>query len=129
MKKLSPKQVQLIKNYTSPNSPTQGNMYQSAKKAGYSESYSQTVSTRTTKNLSGYISKEDLVKKAEQVINDCLYFECEENPVGAGKIRQDTAKFILNSTSKYSAKQEQKIALSGVEEARARMGRIFGEKD
>jgi protein associated with RNAse G/E len=128
MKRISQKQAKLIKNYTSPSSPTQGNMYQSAKKAGYSESYSRTVSSKTTKNLSEYISKEDLVKKAEQVLNDCLYFEDEDNKVGAGKIRQDTAKFILNSTSKYSAKQEQKIAVSGLEEARQRLGRILQEE-
>ena len=129
MKKISPKQAELIKNYTSPKSPTRGNMYKSAKKAGYSEAYSRNITGQMPLNTVAKLSKEQLVAKAEEVLNDCLYFECEENPVGAGKIRQDTAKFILNSTNKYSAKQEQRIAVHGIEEARQRLGRIFGEEE
>ena len=119
------RQASFIQNYLSPESDTRGNMRKSALKAGYAQGSVPKVEESTH----GVLSKEVLVRKAEEVLRDCLDFQDDDNRVGAARIRQDTSKFILASTSKYSSKQETRVDVSGIEEARRRIGRILEDKE
>ena len=119
------RQAAFIHNFLSPDSDTRGNYHKSALKAGYNGKYQPQVRQGVQKA----ISKDILVSKAEEVLRDCLDFQDDDNRVGAARIRQDTSKFILASTSKYSSKQETRVDVSGIEEARRRIGRILEDKE
>lgn len=59
----NPKQQLFLKNYFDPSSTTFGNVFRSAINAGYSESYSRTLTRRSNKNmwLTDYLNQNTLL--------------------------------------------------------------------
>lgn len=59
----NPKQQAFLENYFEPSSSSFGNIFQSAVRAGYKESYARTLTRRSNKNmwLSEYLSKNTLL--------------------------------------------------------------------
>lgn len=104
---LDPRQALFLEYYLKPQSPTFSNIYKSALKAGYSETYADNMRAKTLEWVSGNVgevTKDELVKKAKKVLNKSLDSEDE-------KIAQDTAKFIAKTDSEFSEKTETKVVL------------------
>lgn len=106
-KEFTPQQIKFAMFYYLPDSPTYGNARQSALRAGFSDKYSRNI---TVKNLNWIkdvvleiggkgVTKDKLVRKAKRVLDKSLDSEDE-------KIAQDTAKFIVKTTTEFSEKQD-----------------------
>lgn len=99
---LDPRQALFLEYYLKPGTPTFGNIYQSAIKAGYSESYADNFRTKTNEWLSGNVgevTKQELVKKAKKVLNKTL----DGDDI---KLAQDTAKFVAKTDIEFSEKTD-----------------------
>lgn len=104
---LDPRQALFLEYYLKPNTPTFSNIYQSAIKAGYSETYSDNMRTKTLDWVSGSVgavTKDELVVKAKQVLKKSLSSEDE-------RLAQDTAKFIAKTDAEFSEKSEHTVIL------------------
>ena len=109
-RKLSPKMAAFKAYYIDPQSPTYANALQSALRAGYTESYANSITAQaaswldSTENL-----RKEMLEKAERNLKEIVDMPKEEreNPQMA-KIWQDTNKFISERLGKevYSARQE-----------------------
>lgn len=103
----TPQQIEFAMRYYLPNSPTYGNALQSALKAGYSQEYAESITTRNLDWIEKILSeivgkpedKQSLVTKAKKVLNKSLDSPDE-------KLAQDTAKFIAKSTPEFAEKQD-----------------------
>jgi hypothetical protein len=93
------RQIRFLELYLDPKSETYTNAYQSAKKAGFSEEYSQNITGQMPKWLSESISQSERVLKAEKVFDECLTMETGDDSQKL-KIKQDTAKFIAETIGK-----------------------------
>lgn len=104
---LDPRQALFLEYYLKPGTETFNNIYKSALKAGYSESYADNFRKKERDWMSGHVgevTKDELVKKAKKVLNKSLDSQDE-------KIAQDTAKFIAKTDSEFSEKSETKVVL------------------
>lgn len=102
---LDPRQALFLEYYLKPGTETFNNIYQSALKAGYSESYADNFRKSERDWMSGHVgevTKDELVKKAKKVLNKTL----DGDDI---KLAQDTAKFVAKSDIEFSEKQEQNI--------------------
>lgn len=102
---LDPRQTLFLEYYLKPGTETFNNIYQSALKAGYSESYADNFRKSERDWMSGHVgevTKDELVKKAKKVLNKTL----DGDDI---KLAQDTAKFVAKSDIEFSEKQEQNI--------------------
>ena len=103
----TPQQIEFAMRYYFPDSTTYGNALQSALKAGYSQEYAESITTRNLDWMEKILSeivgrpedKQSLVVKAKKVLNKALDSEDE-------KLAQDTAKFIAKSTPEFAEKQD-----------------------
>ena len=112
-KLLTPQQEAFLSYYTNPKSETFGNALQSGLKAGYSQEYSESITSQLPEWLSENLGDMRLLNKAEKVLNSTLDYE----PVnGEGKIdtsllsiQNKTAQFVAErlNKDKYSSRQEQ----------------------
>jgi hypothetical protein len=93
------RQIRFLELYLNPKSDTYTNAYQSAKKAGFSEEYSQNITGQMPQWLSESISQNERVLKAEKVFDECLTMETNDDTQKL-KIKQDTAKFIAETIGK-----------------------------
>ena len=106
-KNYTPQQLDFAMRYYMPNSPTYGNALQSALKAGFSETYAKNITIKdldwVEKILLEIVGKPEdkanLVAKAKKVLSKSL-----DSP--DDKLAQDTAKFIANTDSEFSKKQD-----------------------
>ena len=107
-KKFTPQQIDFAMRYYLPNSPTYGNVLQSALKAGYSPKYAKSgLMTRDLEWVEKILleivgkptDKSTLVNKAKKVLSESLDSTDE-------KLEQDTAKFIANTDPEFSRKQD-----------------------
>jgi len=99
---LTPQQAEFLKNYLDPKSETFSNSYQSAKKAGYEDSYATNILSLMPKWLSSFIErKQRMILKAEKRLETSI--ESEDERVGL-----DATKFTLSRLDKanYSERQE-----------------------
>lgn len=123
-KLLTPQQASLWENYINPDSDTFGNVTMSARKAGYSDSYSDTVSQMDW--FDGLRRRFNMRKKGEQVLDEMLdlpvtvaeYTRADEKgerkiayvvtDTALVKIKQDTAKFVVERLGKedWSSRSE-----------------------
>lgn len=107
-----PRQAEFLKNYFDPSSPTFGNCKQSGISAGYSEEYSENLMSLYPDWLSNFIEDAQLVKKAENALNEALEYITlsEDNRVDAGvaRIKLDAAKLVLKGLrkDKFSERSE-----------------------
>ena len=106
-KNYTPQQLDFAMRYYMPNSPTYGNALQGALKAGFSETYAKNITIKdldwVEKILLEIVGKPEdkanLVAKAKKVLSKSL-----DSP--DDKLAQDTAKFIANTDSEFSKKQD-----------------------
>lgn len=99
---LDPRQALFLGYYLKPGTDTFNNIYQSALKAGYSESYADNFRKSEREWMSGHvgeITKEELVKKSKRVLNKTL----DGDDL---KLAQDTAKFVAKTDIEFSEKQD-----------------------
>jgi phage terminase small subunit len=103
---VDPRQVEFLTYYLNPGSETYSNIYQSAKKAGYSESYAAQLKTKVNwlpENIK-LVTKDKLVTKAKNNLNKLLDSADE-------KIQADITKFVAKTDIEFSEKQETTINL------------------
>lgn len=112
-KLLTPQQELFLASYTNPTSPTFGNALQSALKAGYTQEYAETITSKDLTWLSENVGKMDLLKKAEKVLNRTLDMEAvtEDGKVDNQLlgIQNKTAQFVAETVGKnagYSKRTE-----------------------
>lgn len=99
---LDPRQALFLEYYLKPGTETFNNIYQSALKAGYSESYAENFRTKERTWMSdhvGEVTKDELVKKAKKVLKKSLDSQDE-------KLAQDTAKFVAKTDIEFSEKSD-----------------------
>ena len=146
-----PRQSLFLSYYLDPKSKTFSNAYQSAKKAGYEEEYSQNITSLMPTWLSESIGDQYLIKKAEENLKEFLEMETKTvKPIGdkvveindpqLTKIKQDTTKFVAErlNKQKYSTRSE----LTGAEgkdivptfivqstEAKEQLEKLYGGSD
>lgn len=104
---LDPRQALFLEYYLKPGTDTFNNIYQSALKAGYSESYADNFRKSERTWMSGHVgevTKDELVKKAKKVLNKSLDSDDE-------KLAQDTAKFVAKTDVEFSEKQVHAIVM------------------
>jgi phage terminase small subunit len=104
---LDPRQALFLEYYLKPGTDTFNNIYQSALKAGYSESYADNFRKSERDWMSGHVgevTKQELVTKAKKVLNKTLDGEDI-------KLAQDTAKFVAKTDIEFSEKQEHTLHL------------------
>lgn len=102
---LDPRQALFLEYYLKPQSPTFSNIYQSAIKAGYSETYADNMRAKTLEWVSGnvgLVTKDELVTKAKRNLDKLLDSEDE-------KIQADITKFIAKTDVEFSEKQEHTV--------------------
>ncbi len=104
---LDPRQALFLEYYLNPKSKTFSNIYQSAIKAGYSETYADNMRAKTLEWVSGnvgLVTKDELVVKAKKNLNKLLDSADE-------KIQADITKFVAKTDIEFSEKTEHKIVL------------------
>ena len=115
---LDPRQKLCWEYYISPKSETFGNAYQSAVRVGYEESYATQITV--SQWFIDKVRRLNLVSKGEKVLDETLEMDTN-NHIKVGdeivikidpalmKIKQDTAKFVLERLGKdegYTTKSE-----------------------
>jgi hypothetical protein len=119
MEELTPKQQEFLANYTNPNSETFGNALQSALKAGYSQEYSENITSLMPDWLSENIGMNKRLKQAEKVLDRTLEMPAvdQEGKVDNQllKTQVDVAKFFASTVGKktYSPRTETDITSGG----------------
>lgn len=99
---LDPRQALFLEYYLKPGTETFSNIYKSAIKAGYSESYADNMRAKTLEWVSGNVgevTKQELVTKAKKVLNKTL----DGDDI---KLAQDTAKFVAKTDADFSEKTD-----------------------
>jgi len=100
--KLTPKQIEFLRYYTDPKSPTFSNALQSALKAGYSQEYSEVITSQDNEWLSENLGDLKRLKKAESNL-DYFLNDCDDD-----KVKADITKFVAKGLgkNKYSERTE-----------------------
>jgi len=100
------KQQQMIWLYNNPESPTFGNAYQSAIKAGYTQMYARTITVKNPDWFEKHCRHGALLEKSEAILNK--YLDMVPESPQEMKIQQDTAKFVATTLGKekYSTRRE-----------------------
>ena len=112
-KLLTPQQEAFLSYYTNPKSETFGNALQSGLKAGYSQEYSESITSQLPEWLSENLGDMRLLNKAEKVLNSTLDYQPvnEEGKIDTSllSIQNKTAQFVAErlNKDKYSSRQEQ----------------------
>lgn len=101
-KVLNPQQEEFLQNFLDPKSDTFGRYLPSALKAGYSQEYSETISSQMPKWLDNALEDSTLVRKALDNLSEFL--GDRENQ----SIRADMTKFTLSrlAKNKFSERNE-----------------------
>lgn len=115
---LDPQQIEFFRWYTDPKSSTYGNAKQSAIKAGYSETYAESI-TYQADWVSETLGQESMLKKAEKNLDELLELNTTNNLKKGDeivaqqdpqliKIKADITKFVASRAGKgkWSEKQE-----------------------
>lgn len=102
MEELDPRQIEFLKNYLDPKSETFSNATQSALKAGYSQEYSENITSLMPKWLSENIGDSQLINQALQNLRYLLVGEDD-------KIKSDLTKFVLERLNKKKFSQRQEL--------------------
>jgi phage terminase small subunit len=99
---LDPRQALFLEYYLKPESDTFSNIYQSAIKAGYSESYADNMRAKTLEWVSGNVgsvTKGELVTKAKSNLKKLLDSSDE-------RIKADITKFVAKTDVEFAEKQD-----------------------
>lgn len=109
-KVLNPQQEEFLKNFLDPNSETFGKYLPSALKAGYSQEYSENLSSTMPKWLDGALEESTLVRKALDNLSEFLG-DAENHT-----IRADMTKFTLSRLAKGKFSERRELTGEGGEE-------------
>lgn len=107
---LTPQQEAFLSYYTNPKSETFSNALQSALKAGYSQEYSESITSKNLGWLTENVGDMKMLNKAEKVLNKTLEYEPvnEEGKIDTSllAIQNKTAQFVAErlNKGKYSTK-------------------------
>lgn len=107
---LDPRQALFLEYYLNPDSETFSNIYRSAIKAGYSESYADNMRAKTLDWVSGNVgevTKGELVTQAKKNLKELLVTQDE-------KIRADITKFVAKTDVEFAEKQDPEATKPGV---------------
>ena len=98
---VDPRQAEFLKNYLDPKSDTFSNALQSALLAGYSQEYSESITSQMPDWLSEGLGDIKMLDKVEKNLNEFL-------DIADDKIRLDATKFVGETVgkAKYSKRQE-----------------------
>lgn len=110
---LTPQQEAFLKAFLDPKSETWGNYYQSAKKAGYSEEYSQNISGQMPAWLSENISDSKLIQKATRNLDMALDGLLDDPEKGGKPLQLKATEMALKGLQK--GKWSERKELSGVD--------------
>lgn len=99
--KADPRQLDFLSYYLNPISETYSNIYQSAKRAGYSESYAEQLKTKVNwlPENTKLVTKDKLVLKAKNNLDKLLDSSDE-------KIQADITKFVAKTDIEFSEKSD-----------------------
>jgi wobble nucleotide-excising tRNase len=112
MKQLNPQQELFWSYYTNPDSETFSNALQSGLKAGFSQEYSESITSLMPEWLSERLGDKSLLEKAEKVLNKTLEYEPvdEKGKIDTSllSIQNKTATFVAErlNKAKYAARTE-----------------------
>lgn len=95
---LSPQQELFLASYTDPNSPTFSNAYQSAKKAGYADTYAENILNILPEWLLSSIEDMAVLRKAEKNLQKALDIDVKDEKLGGRAI--DVSKWLAERLSK-----------------------------
>lgn len=95
---VDPRQALFLKAYLNPKSKTFSNAYQSAMAVGYTEEYAAQILSKDLDWLTESVRSEDMVRKAELVLDEMLVMEAHDP--AEKRIKQDTAKFVTSRLGK-----------------------------
>jgi len=100
------RQIDFLAYYLNPKSPTFSNAYQSAKKAGYTHEYANSITALAPEWLSEAMGNQKMVKKAEKNLDEFLDFNNKDKD--KLKIKADISKFVAERLNKnrWSQRQE-----------------------
>lgn len=114
---LNIQQQTFLKYFTDPNSPTWNNYLQSALKAGYTQEYAETISTKNlqwlNEGLSDIVGKDKLLKKARKNLEMGLDGLLDDPEKGAKTIQSDLTKFTLKNVDPTNFGDKQDINIKG----------------
>lgn len=115
MDNLTPQQEAFLKAYLDPKSPTWGNALQSGLKAGYSQEYSESITSKMPDWLAENVGKSKIVQKAERNLDMALDGLLDDPEKGKKEIQWKASEFALERLKKqeYSAKTETDITSGG----------------
>jgi phage terminase small subunit len=104
---LTPKQALFKEFYLNPKSETFGNATRSAIRAGYEESYANSITRDGNDWVAEIVRDADRLRKAEKVLDRTLDMIDDED-VARQKLAHDTAKFVAKSMGreKYAERTE-----------------------
>ena len=109
---LTPQQETFLSYYTNPKSETFSNALQSALKAGYSQEYSESITSKNLDWLAENVGDMKMLNKAEKVLNKTLEYDAvnSEGKIDTSllAIQNKTAQFVTErlNKNKYSTKGE-----------------------
>lgn len=95
-----PRQELFLKEYLNPQSPLWGNALQSALKAGYSQEYSESITSLMPDWLSERLGKSKLVQKAEKNLEMALDGVLDDPEKGAKVIQWKATEMALKTQGK-----------------------------
>lgn len=105
---LNPQQQEFLKRYIDPKSETFGNALQSALKAGYSQEYSEVITSQMPDWLAEALGKSKKVAKASNNLDLALEGLLDDPERGAKQIQWKATEFTLERLNKqdYSTRTE-----------------------
>jgi len=110
---LNPQQQTFLRHFLDPKSETWGNYYQSAKKAGYSEEYSQNISGQMPGWLSENISDSKLLQKATKNLDMALDGLLDDPEKGGKPLQLKATEMTLKGLQK--GKWSERKELGGID--------------
>ncbi len=105
-KRLTPQQIEFKQNFCSPDSPTFGNAYQSAKRANYSEEYCKNITGQNADWISEIIRDKELLDLAEQNLKTAMSIPITDEKIGDRSLKATVFVAKTLGKHKYSDRQE-----------------------
>lgn len=104
-----PRQQLFLKSYLDPKSSTWGNALQSGLKAGYSQEYSESITSQMPDWLAESLGKNKIVQKAERNLDMALDGLLDDPEKGKKEIQWKASEFALERLNKkeYASRVEQ----------------------
>lgn len=108
MAEMNPQRLAFKENYCNPSSETFGNIRQSALKAGFSESYSETLMSNSVDNdwVKEIIKDYQMLSKAENRLNEAMDIPVNDEKLGERSLKASMFVAETLGKQKYSKRNE-----------------------